>query len=130
MHFLYSDVKIWGLEVRRSGFMPVIFKNAVLFDACQKITDKSSYFWFFRLKRITVGAGMPLNSHRRYQKVCISNVNHERGYLFEHILAPTLPEFQNKLRELHQWTPPSLQRSTGSFAYHSLCMLCAGDGHK
>ena len=119
MHFLFSDVKIWGLEVRRSGFMPVIFKNAVLFDACQKITDKSSYFWFFRLngksrsvnlytiERITVGTGMPLNSHRRYQKVCISNVNHERGYQFEHILAPTLPEFQNKLRELHQWTPAS-----------------------
>ena len=32
-------------------------------------------------------------------------MNHERGYQFEHILAPTLPDFQNKLRELHQWTP-------------------------
>ena len=49
---------------------------------------------------------MPLNSHRRYQKAHHIEVNHERGCLFEHILAPTLPDFKNKLRELHQWTPP------------------------
>ena len=48
---------------------------------------------------------MPLNSHRRYQKAHHIEVNHERGYLFEHILVPTLTEFQNKLRELRQWTP-------------------------
>ena len=47
---------------------------------------------------------MPLNSHRRYQKAHIE-VNHERGCLFEHILVPTLPEFQNKLGELRQRTP-------------------------
>ena len=48
---------------------------------------------------------MPLCSHRRYQKAHHIEVNHERGYQFEHILAPMQPEFQNKLRELHQWTP-------------------------
>ena len=55
--------------------------------------------------RITVGTGMPLNSHRRYQKAHHIEVNHERGCLFEHILVPTLPEFQNKLGERRQWTP-------------------------
>ena len=45
---------------------------------------------------------MPLNSHRRYQKAHYIEVNHERGCLFEHILVPTLPEFQSKLRELRQ----------------------------
>ena len=48
---------------------------------------------------------MPLNSHRRYQKAHHIEVNHERGCLFEHILVPTLPEFQNKLRELRQRAP-------------------------
>ena len=67
---------------------------------------------------------MPLNSHRRYQKVCISNVNHERGYQFEHILAPTLPDFKNKLRELRQWTPLAAKVHRIiclSLAMHALC---------
>ena len=41
---------------------------------------------------LPVGTGMPLNSHRRYQKAHHIEVNHERGCMFEHILVPTLPE--------------------------------------
>jgi len=66
---------------------------------------------------------MPLNSHRRYQKAHHIDVNHERGYLFEHILVPTLPEFLNKLDELRQWTPARCKGSKDPFAYHSLCMF-------
>ena len=39
------------------------------------------------------------------------------------------PAAQSKLRELRQ-RARSLQRSTGPFAYRSLCLLCAGNGHK
>jgi len=46
----------------------------------------------YAIERITVGTGMPLISHLRYQKAHHIEVNHERGCLFEHILVPTLPE--------------------------------------
>ena len=45
---LISEAKICGLQIRWFGFIPVFFKNADLFDQCQKMRGPD----FFRAARI------------------------------------------------------------------------------